>query len=87
MARESLISEEWKQSMRLAGRGLLIALAGFAISVVGTLPWLGLLIVVGYVVTMAGVIVGFVGLWAPTGSSVFRFVWEKAFRKPYSASE
>ena len=67
--------------MRLTARGFLIALAGFAMSVLGMLPWLMVLGLVGYVITAAGVAVGLVGMFAPSTSSIFQFVWRKAFRK------
>lgn len=74
-------SERWKLSIRLTGRGFLIALVGFSISLLGMLPLLMVLGLVGYVVTGAGVVVGFVGMFAPPTSSIFQFVWRKSFRK------
>jgi hypothetical protein len=44
------------------------------------LPWLMVLGLVGYLVTAAGVAIGFVGMFAPPTSSIFQFVWRKSFR-------
>lgn len=76
-----LFSERWKLSMRLTRRGVLIAFTGFTIGLLGMLPWLMVLVIVGYVVTGAGVATGLVGMFVPPSSSIFRFVWRKAFNE------
>ncbi len=87
MHTESNFSEKWKLSMRLTFRGFLVALAGFLIAVAGTLPWLMILGVVGYFITVFGIAVGFVGMFAPPTSPIFRLAWRTTFRRELAAEK
>ena len=73
--------------MRLTGRGFLIALVGFVIGVAGMLPYLRLLAIPGYFITLAGVVTGFIGMFAPVDSSLFRAVLRRVYRNPLDLDE
>ena len=56
-------SAKWRQSLRLAIRGFLVACVGAVVSIIAMIPGLGLLGVAGYVVVAIGVAMGFFGIF------------------------
>ena len=58
----------WRRSLWFALKGLLVAFAGAAVSIIAMLPGLTLLGLVGFPMVGVGVAMGFVGVLRP-------FVW------------
>jgi hypothetical protein len=67
LAADSEFATQWRWSQRFAAKGLMVALAGAALSVIAMIPGLSLLGLVGFVTVGLGVVMGFIGVLRPFG--------------------